>query len=251
MTSALDHPSPSKFRSSGWTDRMPVVGRSRRPLLVVASGLLVVVSIAMFASLYSSANHQTTVLVVVNTIDQGQQITAGDLGQASVSISSGVVPIAVADAHQLSGKRASVTIPAGSLLTMADVSGGETVATGDAIVGIALKTGQLPAGGVKVGDHVMMVLTNSPGTPVTGMSTAASSASSGEATTGVLIPRAAVFGVDLPSANSSSGTSLLVSVEVPQAVAADVATAAAADQVSLVLLPIGNPVAHSSGTVSG
>jgi hypothetical protein len=67
----------------------------------------------------------------------------------------------------------------------------------------------------------------------------------------VLIPRAAVFGVDLPSANSSSGTSLLVSVEVPQAVAADVATAAAADQVSLVLLPIGNPVAHSSGTVSG
>jgi hypothetical protein len=220
-------------------------------LLVVASGLVVAVSIAIFASLYSSANRQTSVLIVVATIDQGQSITASDLGEASVSISSGVEPVAVSDAYQLSGKRASVTIPAGSLLTMADVSEGPAVAPGDAVVGIALKAGQLPAGGVKAGDHVMMVLTNSPGTAVTGMATAGGSSASDASTTGVLIPRATVFDVDLPAANSSDA-SLLVSVEVTQKVAADVATAAAADQVSLVLLPTGATEPPAGGsTASG
>jgi hypothetical protein len=246
MTSLLDRRPKPEPRTPGWTERLPVVTRSRRPLLLLASGLVIVVSIAIFASLSASANHQTSVLVVVSTIDEGQPITASDLGEARVSISSGVDPIAVSEADRLTGKRASVTIPAGSLLISGDVSGNPAVSVGDVVVGIALKAGQLPAAGVKAGDPVMLILTNGPGTPVTGTSGVAGSSTAAGSATGVLIRRATVFDVNRPTANSSSSTSLLVSVEVPEKAAADVATAAAAGQVSLVLLPAGSASAGAS-----
>ena len=56
----------------------------------------------------------------------------------------------------------------------------------------------------------------------------------------MLVPQANVFDVETPSASTGTNASLLVSVEVSSTLAATVATAAAADQVSLVLLPSGS-----------
>jgi len=65
----------------------------------------------------------------------------------------------------------------------------------------------------------------------------------------------------VPPADSESSASLLVSVEVSSTLAAAVSTAAAADQVSLVLLPsvsggprpvgLGDPTPDRSGSDSG
>jgi len=219
--------------------------------MMAASAAVVFVSIAAFATIYSSSNHQSSVLVVTRTVQQGQQITGGDLGQASVAVSGGVTPIPVADAPELAGKRAAVTIPAGSLLVAGDLTGSGQIASGDAVVGLALKDGELPSGGVEPGQQVMIVQTAGPGVSVASPSSSSSSFSSGQSSgtggeTGVLVPQATVFGTAAASAISPNGATQLVSVEVSATLAAAVSTAAAADQVSLALLPPG----PASGTTA-
>lgn len=224
---------------------LPAVPRTRKPLTIAASAALVFVSIAAFAAIYSSSNHQRSVLVVTRTIQQGQQIAGGDLGQSSVAISGGITPILVADAPELAGKRAAVTIPAGSLLVAGDLTGSGQIPSGDAVVGLALKDGELPSGGVEPGEQVMIVQTAGPGVSVASGSSSSSTSSAssnqssgiGGGATGVLVPQSTVFATAEPSVNSSNGATQLVSVEVSSTLAAAVSTAAAADQVSLALLP--------------
>ncbi|HEY4947157.1 MAG TPA: hypothetical protein VII19_04610, partial [Acidimicrobiales bacterium] len=148
-------------------------------------------------------------------------------------------PIPASSASLLAGKRAAVTIPAGSLLTLGDVTGSTPIAAGDAVVGMALKDGQFPSTGVESGDQVMIVQTASPGAPLTATGTGAASQGIGGSTSGVLVPLATVFNVGPPAASSTTSASLLVSVEVSTTLAAAVSTAASAGQVSLVLLPLG------------
>lgn len=216
--------------------RLPVRTRSRRSVLTMASIVVVCASIAIFAEAYASANHETAAIVVTETIQQGQLILGRDLGQASVAVTGGVAPIPVSDASELSGKRAAVTIPAGSLLVTGDVTEAPSIAAGDAVVGMALKAGQLPAAGVEPGDHVMIVETGPSGPPSDSSASGDASSVDPGSSTGVLVPEASVFDVDSPSADSSSGTSELVSVEVAGTLAAAVTTAAAAGQASLALL---------------
>jgi Chaperone for flagella basal body P-ring formation len=215
----------------------PTGRRTRRPALVLASVVLVFASIAGFAELYSSANHQTSVLIVTQTIDQGQRISGSDLGLTSAQISGGVNPIAAADTSALVGQRAAVTIPAGTLLTEGDITNSPPITEGDAVVGLELKAGQLPASGLEPGDQVMIIQTANPGTPLSSPNSTADAGSDSGQSAGVLVPLASVFDVESPSPNSSPNASLLVSVEVSSTVAAGVSMAANADQVSLVLLP--------------
>ncbi len=254
MTSLLERLSPAPSDSHQppvGAHRLPGPPRSRRTLLALVSLVAVFGSVAMFAGLYASAGHKTAVLVVTRTIEAGQPMTGGDLGQASVSVPAGLSTIPVSAASQLAGKRAAVTIPAGSLLTAGDVSGSSPVPPGDAVVGIALKPGQLPSVGLVAGDQVMVVQTDSPGTPVPASDTdsdtvsgadsdtssgAESSTDIGVASTGVLVAQATVYDVEAPPISDTADTDL-VSVVVSSTLAAPVATAAAADQVSLVLLP--------------
>ena len=169
--------------------------------MAVFSALLVFGSIAAFATLYASADHEQPVLIVTQTIEQGQRIMAGDLGQASAAISGGVVPIPVADAAELSGRRAAVTIPPGSLLTLADTTATQPISSGDAVVGMALKPGQLPAAGVEPGEQVMIIETEIPGTPLASPPSK-SSPTSVATGPGVLVPRASVFDVQAGSPNA-------------------------------------------------
>jgi hypothetical protein len=215
--------------------RPPTGGRDRRALVAVSSLVVICASVAAFAGLYSSAGHKTAAVVVERALVQGQPVTAAQLGQADVSVSSGVAFIPVA---------------AGSLLTPGDLTSAPTVAAGSAVVGLALKDGQFPASGVVPGETVMIVQTATPGSPlsapVTGSPTSTSGSASGVGTTvfsgsgtGVLVARATVYSASAPSANASGGFAVLVSVEVLSAIAPDVATAASAGQVSLVLLAQG------------
>jgi hypothetical protein len=218
----------------------------------VASLVVVAASIAAFASLYSSAGRKTAVIVVQQGLLQGQEITSAQLAEADVSVSSGVDVIPVADAHSLVGKRAAIAVPAGSLLTSADLTSAPTLASGSSVVGLALKDGQFPASGLVTGDQVMIVQTATPGSPLSAPISGSTTSSSGPGSatgatvfsgsgTGVLVAQATVFSASAPSANSSGGFSLLVSVEVRSVVAPDVATASSAGQVSVVLLAPSGP----------
>ncbi len=245
MSILLDRTSTQRSETGGTRVRngLPAVRRSRRPLLAVASAALVCASIAAFTAIYSSAVHKTAVIGVVRAIARGQAITGEDLAPIEVSVPSGVEAIPVSEIAQLAGKRAATAIPSGSLLVNGDLTGAPAVTAGDAVVGLALKDGQYPAGGISPGDSVMVVQTASAGTPLTVPSGVGSTdtpqtgaaTSDGGGTTGVLVPQATVFDAGPPSAGG--GPSLLVSVEIPATLAPAVTTAAAAGQVSVVLLP--------------
>ena len=116
------------------------------------------------------------------------------------------------------------------------------------MVGLALKDGQLPSNGVEPGDQVMLIQTLDVGSSLPLAAPPSANATDpgsggdpndGAASTGVLVAQATVFETAIPAPSSSSGASELVSVEVPSTMAAAVATAAAASQVTLVLLPAG------------
>lgn len=234
MTSLLEHPAVPTREARNEPNRLPSPIRVRRPILAIASIALVFASIAIFVSIYSRANHQVTVIAITRSVQPGARITASDLGPANVVVSGKVSPVPIALARDIVGKFAAVALMPGSLLTMADVSSIHPLASGDAVVGIAVKDGQLPSSGVEPGDEVMVVQTGTPGSPAPATSTGPGGA---ETSTGVLVPSARVYGVAFPPPNSSGATSELVSVEVSSTVAAEVSVAAAADQVSLVLLP--------------
>jgi len=234
MTSLLEQPAPSTREPRTEPNRLPSPVRVRRPVLAVASVAVVFASIAIFVSIYSRANHQVAVIAIVRSVQPGQRIVTSDLAEANVVVSGTVSPVPVAEARNIVGKFAAVALVPGSLLTMADVSIAQPLASGDAVVGIALKDGQLPSAGVEPGDQVMVIQTGTPGTPAPATPTASGGS---DTTTGVLVPSARVYGVASPPPNSSGATSELVSIDVSSTVAAEVSVAAAADQVSLVLLP--------------
>jgi len=252
MTSLLERLATPRS-SSGATGQyqLPVLPRRRGPLVTVGSLLLVLASVAIFASIYSSADHRIAVLTVVKTVHQGQPIIGADLGTADVATSSNLVPIPESGAAVLSGTWAAVTLPAGSLLTLADVTTKRPLPIGSAVVGVTLKDGQLPSSGLEPGDLVMIVQTAAAGaalpTAGPGIGTAVGASATADAS-GVLVAEAAVFETAVPSASSASGAAELVSVEVPSTEAAAVATAAAASQVTLVLLPA---APAGPGTTSG
>ena len=235
----------------------PPTGRQdHRALWVVASVGLIAASIAAFAGMYASAGHKVPAIVVVRSLAQGQLITGADVGPADVSVSAGVEYIALAQSGRLVGKRAAAAIAKGSLLTMADLSTAPAINDGEAVVGIALKVGAYPAGGLSPGDEVMVVQTASPGAALAaplGMATASSAgpfdsvvvsgavasttiSGAAQSGTGILVARAPVTSVAVPATGSTGGYSMVVSVEVTSADAAAVATAAAAGQASIVLL---------------
>jgi len=226
-------------------------------------------SVAAFTSIYSAADRKTAVIVLVRAIPQGQLIASADLGEARIAVSSGVDFIPFSQVALAAGKRAAAALPAGSLLTESDLTDGPAIAAGDAVVGVALKDGAYPGSGLSPGDQVQVVQTAAPGTSVAppstnpATSTAATAATGGGAVmsgvsgvtitgtdgsdAGILVSQATVFAVTAPSASSGSQVTLLVSLQVPTALAAQVATASAADQVGLVLLP-SDP---ASGTTTG
>ena len=225
---------------------LPAPARTRSPLLAVGSIAVIVASVAAFVTIYADASHQVPVLVVVRPVAAGAEITAADLGEDGISSSGSLDAVPASQASTVVGRLAGVPLAPGSLLALSEVTSGQPIKAGDAVVGIALKDGQLPASGLQPGDQVMVVQTNAPGSPVTASSTVPSSPGSGPtsmapngtgSSTGVLVPVARVTTVAQPASGSSGSETELVSVEVSETLAAQVSVAAAADQVSLVLVP--------------
>ena len=175
-----------------------------------------------FLGINASSGERQSVIVVTATLHQGELFAASDLAVAHVAVSSNVSTIPAALAFELKGHRAAMTIPAGSLLTPADLADTSPLAPGMALVGVALKQDQLPAGGVSPGETVMVVQE-----PV---------AADPSLTPGVVVPSAQVVAVVPPSASSGSSYAALITIAIPASSAAQVATAAGSDQLAVIVL---------------
>jgi hypothetical protein len=211
--------------------------RSRRPALAVGSVALVAACTALFALIYTHSTREISVIEVARPVMQGQLLTSSDIQEAQIGGVGGVELVPYADASQVVGKPAAVSLVTGVLLAPGDVDTSGSLARGEAVVGIDLKPGMLPASGVEPGETVMVVLTEPSGSPVSTQTSDrnSSSAAGGQQTSisPTVIGTATVVGVDDFPDDSSEGD-VVVSVELSAEVAPVVADASAAGQAALV-----------------
>ena len=218
--------------------------RRRRPRLLIGSVAILLACTALFVSAYERAGRQMGVLAVVKAVPQGGTIEASDIAVARMSASGAIVPIPASELDAVVGRRASVALVRGGILTASDIARSSTIPAGDAVVGIAAKSSQLPSEGIAPGETVDVVLTGVPGSPVLtpGSSAAPSNGTSGavvgsqplQLAGAVLAPNALVTGVGSTSAAGTDQTD--ISLLVPLSVAPLIATASAAGQVALIVV---------------
>jgi hypothetical protein len=211
--------------------------------MALASTVLIFASIAIFADLYANAGHRAAIVAVVQPVHQGQQISSSDLGEVEASIGGSVHPIPYSAVGSVVGRVAAVALVPGSILTTGDVSNASRIPSGDAIVGVALKPGQLPSSGVAPGQQVMVVQTGLPGSPAPtfpSSNSSTGSTSSQPIAVGVLVPRAEVYDVASSGSTSGDASTQLVSIQLSKNLAPAVSVAAAAGEVSIVVIPPGS-----------
>jgi hypothetical protein len=209
-------------------DRLPRPPRRHRPGLAALAVLLIVLGGALAGLLALRIDHRVPVLVARHEIAVGEQIGRDDLAVARIA-TEGVATIPAVRTGTVLGRYAAVRITSGRLIDDAMLSSTGLLTSGRAAVGVSLAPGRYPASGLSSGDVVQVIR-----------------AQDGAAT--VISDRATVGSVRSPSENvfGDTGTEdLVVTVVLPRSAAPDVAAAAAADQVSLVLLSRGEPLGSS------
>src|SRR4051812_2517740 len=150
-------------------------GRQRSVPLAVMGVLLCFFGAMVFGALHLRLNHRTAVLAVARPVGAGDVIHDTDLRVARVS-ASGLATVAADDRASVVGHIAAVSLAPGSLLVRSDLGSSSALQSGQAVVGVALKSGQLP-GILRPGDRVLIVDTGAP-TPTDSGSTPAISAGS-------------------------------------------------------------------------
>ena len=200
-------------------------GRRQRPAAWVAGVALIAVGAAVATSAALSAGAKHDVLALSKPVPAGRTLTADDLRTVRVAADSSVATVSAADESSVVGQRTSVDLVANSLLTSAALGGSAVPAKGQALLGVALKPGQLPARSLSRGDQAELIPT-----PPVATSTSSASGSAASAVTPVPVT------VDAEGAVGSDGTTVVDLVLSADAVPA-VAAQAAAGQLVLVLLP--------------
>ncbi len=190
--------------------------RQRRTGMVALLVALMVGLGAVGASLYASAGSKVAVVLVIRTVPAGQIIQRSDL--TTVPVSGPVVAFGANRLSGLVGQRAAVTLQPNMFLQRSMVTSGDTLTAGQAEVGVAVRSGQIPADGLTPGDVVQVVQLPT---------------KEGTGTAQILVARAVVFS-GRPDPAVSGGT--LLTVIVPASASTAVAAASSAGQVALVRL---------------
>jgi hypothetical protein len=205
-------------------DRLPRPPGRRRPGLAVVAVLLIVLGAAIAGLLALRIDERVPVLVAGHEIEAGHKITSDDLAVARMA-TEGVTVIPADQASSVIGRYATQTITSGRLIDKGMLDTVGLLTSGQAAVGVALKSGRFPSDGIEPGDVVQVVR-----------------AADG---VGKVIAQKAVVSAVKPAEGSgfgsSGGDTTVVTLVVPDRVSPAVAAAGMADQVSLVLLRRGVP----------
>jgi hypothetical protein len=111
---------------------------------------------------------RTAVLELAEPVTVGQTITVTDLRSVQVAADSSVPLIPTSAAGSVVGHRAGVALPAGTLLSEADLASGTVPAAGQTVVSLEVKPGAYPTQ-LSVGERVAIAAVTpagQAGTPV-------------------------------------------------------------------------------------
>lgn len=211
--------------------RPPQVARERKPALAALALLLIVGGALGAAYLVLQNGHRVAAIEVTQPLGAGERIPPSALREVDIAVSGGLSYVPWSEAGQVSQFYAATGIPQGTLLTGSMVARVNGLATGKAVVGLALKDGQLPDG-LQAGDHVNLYQVSDatqscPGTPG-----------------GTLASNALVLGIGVPPA-ATSASAIDVRVALDPSVAGVVTCNAANDNVAVAVLP--GPAAGGTG----
>lgn len=112
---------------------------------------------------FEAAGERTPVLAVASGVEAGDVIKDSDLIEAQVQLDPALKPVLAAERERVVGKRASVALTPGALLTQGQVTTRTLVKLGERLVGIGLKTSQMPASRLSPGDRILVVSTPADG----------------------------------------------------------------------------------------
>ena len=200
-------------------DRLPRAPRRRRPVPAISGALILLVSAVVGGQLALHKQPEATMVVLARPVSAGHVLAAADL--SSTKMSAGTVhAFASTDAGQLVGRRVAVSLPAGTLLSDALLSGADAPGPGQQVVAVALKPGAFPPA-LEVGRDVSVLQVPAAG-------------GTGDRSATVLVERARVVGIE---PDTASGISVL-SLAIDAAAVLPVARASAAGAVSVSLLPV-------------
>ena len=189
------------------------------PQLMVAI-FLVAVSALVAVVLFSRAAARDPILALANPVERGQVVASDDLMVIYVATDDPIASLPSDAAAGLVGLTAVADLDAGTIVTPAHFVSRSVLDGGDGVVGLALAPGEYPTPLLAPGDAVDVVVTNR------------SSVGPGTTTIDTVIATAVVFDI----AELGTRGERFISLQMPAGAAAEVAGAAAADQVRLVLV---------------
>ncbi|WP_309239006.1 SAF domain-containing protein, partial [Streptomyces lunaelactis] len=137
--------------------------RRRRPgMAALAVALIAAGGVGGFLA-WQETGQRTPVLAVAREVAAGDVIEDADLTDAAVSLDPALKPLGAGERDTVVGKRAAVALVPGALLAQGQVTDRALVEKGEQLVGIGLKTSQLPATQLSPGDKVLVVFTPAEG----------------------------------------------------------------------------------------
>ncbi|MDH6522408.1 SAF domain-containing protein [Streptomyces sp. SAI-090] len=136
--------------------RQPVV-RRRRSSWIALGVALIAVSGAGGGWLWLATSDREAVVAVARDVPMGAELKAEDLVEARIATDPALKPVPADDLKKLIGKRTTVGLEEGSLLTASSVTDDPLVKVGEQLVGVTLS--RLPATRLDPGQKVEAVHT--------------------------------------------------------------------------------------------
>src|SRR4051812_19599224 len=135
--------------------RLPVSPRERKPALAALAVLLILGGALASAYLVMASGERVSAIRIAQPVAAGQRIPPSALEEVQVG-DTGIQYLSWSEREKVTRHFAAVPLVKGALLTNGMISPLDTPAKGRLVVGLALKPGQLPAGGLTGGKHVTL-----------------------------------------------------------------------------------------------
>lgn len=213
-------------------ERLPAPPRERKPALAALAVLLILVGALGATMLVLRAGDRVEVVKVTKDIEAGESVNKSNATSVMVADDAGINYVRWNQLDALSKLKAKSTIYTGTVVIGDMFAGKSTLPAGKASVGLALKEGQYPAT-IKSGDIVAAYRVGSD-SGSSGKSGSSGTSSSGNS---LIVSNARVSSRSEASNATVSTGNLSISLLVDQSDAPALTAAAAAGEVSVVLVP--------------
>jgi hypothetical protein len=160
MTSNLAAP-PEGYAMVGPTDAPRLVKQRHVRRGWVGIGVLAIVLAALgSATLFRAIGPSQAYLAIAQDVPVGAQVTRDDLRVVRMNTTPGLSPVPQSQVDEVIGAYAAVPLVAGTLLSLDQLTDEPVPPPGQQLVAIGLPPDRLPGGTLEAGDPVMLVTTS-------------------------------------------------------------------------------------------